>query len=110
MDFARGETVHWGICGRDGREILGTCGYYRGFADNTGEIGYILSDAHRGQGIMTEAVRLVVEFGFRVMKLSRIIAITDPEKAGSIAVLERAGFQRLTVKPGEVRFATYPQK
>jgi [ribosomal protein S5]-alanine N-acetyltransferase len=104
MDFARGETLHWGICDRGSQEIIGTCGFYRGFQDNTGEIGYILRNAHRGRGVMTEAVRLVVEFGFGAMKLSRIIAITDPENSSSIAVLERAGFERLDVEPGEARF------
>lgn len=107
-DSAKGESLHWGICSRDGCEVFGTCGYYRGFERNTGEIGYILRSAYRGRGLMTEAVRLIVDFGFRVMRLSRIIAITDSRNAGSIAVLERNGFRRLSVERDEILFVAYP--
>src|SRR5690554_2384848 len=34
-DYARGESLHWGICLRppygDGAEVVGTCGFYRGY-------------------------------------------------------------------------------
>lgn len=107
-DAANGETLHWGICNRRGTEVMGTCGFYRGFPDNCGEIGYILGSPYRGRGFMAEAVGLIVDFGFRTLKLSRVIAMTSPENAASIAVLERAGFHRAKAGPGELTFATRP--
>ena len=58
------------------------------------EIGYILYRDHWGRGIAREAVGRVIEHGFDDLGLRRIFADTDPENAGSIALLERLGFQR----------------
>ena len=57
------------------------------------EVGYILRrDQWRG-GIAREAVRRVIDHGFDDLDVRRIFADTDPENAGSIALLERLGFQ-----------------
>lgn len=57
------------------------------------EIGYILHRDHWRSGIAREAVARVIDHGFAEMKLRRIFADTDPENPGSIALLERLGFQ-----------------
>jgi RimJ/RimL family protein N-acetyltransferase len=59
-----------------------------------GEIGYILRRDRWGAGLAREAVERVIEYGFTDGELRRIFADTDPENAGSIALLERLGFQR----------------
>lgn len=91
-DYLRGESLHWGICLEGGEGIVGTCGFYRGFEDNTGEVGYVLQAGSRGQGIMTEALELVVSFGFEALGLDRIVAHTSHGNERSIAVLRRVGF------------------
>jgi [ribosomal protein S5]-alanine N-acetyltransferase len=35
-DCARGEAVHWGICLKATNEVVGTCGYHRGYPGNVG--------------------------------------------------------------------------
>ena len=92
-DYHRGEAVHWGICAAGTGRVVGTCGYYRGFDDQTGEIGYVLGAAWRGRGYMTEAVHLVVNFGFDAMGLENVVAYTDATNLPSIAVLRRCGFE-----------------
>ncbi|MBU1462796.1 MAG: GNAT family N-acetyltransferase [Alphaproteobacteria bacterium] len=57
------------------------------------EIGYILHRDHWRGGIAREAVARVIDYGFAELKLRRIFADTDPENRGSIALLERLGFQ-----------------
>lgn len=57
-------------------------------------IGYDLDKPHNGKGYMTEAVRLLVDFGFKELKLHRIEAGVMPHNLGSIRVLEKAGFQK----------------
>lgn len=57
-------------------------------------IGYTLDKPHNGKGYMTEAVRLLVDFGFKELKLHRIEAGVMPHNLGSIKVLEKAGFQK----------------
>lgn len=96
QDCARGESVHWGICLRGADdlddEVVGTCGFYRGFPSKVGEIGYILREPYRGRGIMRAAIELVVTFGFEQLALSSIVAYTERDNAASISVLLRSGF------------------
>ncbi|WP_438434674.1 GNAT family N-acetyltransferase [Gorillibacterium sp. sgz500922] len=57
-------------------------------------IGYSLDQDYEGKGYMTEAVRLLVEYAFRELKLHRVYAEAKPTNLGSIRVLEKAGFER----------------
>lgn len=57
-------------------------------------IGYSLDKDCEGKGYMTEAVRLLVEYAFRELKLHRVYAEAKPSNLGSIRVLEKAGFER----------------
>jgi len=56
------------------------------------EVGYILSRECWGRGYGREALGAVIEHGFGIMKLRRIAADTDPDNAGSIALLRSLGF------------------
>ncbi|GMA64192.1 GNAT family N-acetyltransferase [Alicyclobacillus fastidiosus] len=57
-------------------------------------LGYSLDKAYNGRGYTTEAVRLVVDYAFRVLKLHRIEAGVMPHNRGSIRVLEKSGFEK----------------
>lgn len=57
-------------------------------------IGYSLDKPNNGSGYMTEAVRLLVAFGFKELGLHRIEAGVMPHNLGSIRVLEKAGFHK----------------
>ncbi|MEU7887410.1 GNAT family N-acetyltransferase [Microbispora bryophytorum] len=57
-------------------------------------LGYSLHPAHRGRGVVTRAVDLLVEWAFAATPLRRIIAGTAPGNTASQRVLERAGFTR----------------
>lgn len=96
QDYDRGDSVHWGICLRGDDEVLGTCGFYRGYPANVGEIGYILREPYRGRGIMTAALRLVLPFGLYEMGLAGVVAYADPANAASIGVLTRSGFAEVS--------------
>lgn len=60
--------------------------------DGNGELGYTIHRAHWGQGHATEAVKLLLDFGFTTLKLQRIAATCHPDNAGSMRVLEKSGF------------------
>ena len=55
------------------------------------ELGYVLSRKLWGRGLMPEAVRAVVRFGFGRMELNRIEARCIIENAASARVMEKAG-------------------
>ncbi|WP_055483467.1 GNAT family N-acetyltransferase [Sphaerimonospora mesophila] len=57
-------------------------------------VGYSLHPGFRGRGLVTRAVRLLVEWAFADTSLGRIVAGTDPGNTASHRVLERAGFTR----------------
>jgi RimJ/RimL family protein N-acetyltransferase len=60
-----------------------------------GEIGYLLTSAFRGQGIMAGALRLMLGWAFGApLELQRVQALTHPDNRPSQRVLERAGFTR----------------
>lgn len=105
-DMAQGEALHWGIFLKNTGELTGTCGYYRGFASHRGEIGYVLHPSYRGLGIMTEAVRLIVDFGLDRLKLHAVIAYTDPANFASQAVLQRVGFKQVGSDEADLKFET----
>ena len=97
-DYLQGNTVNWVIADKITNQPLGTCGYYRGFKNHTGEIGYVMRPMARGRGFMTEAVSALVRFGFRQLKLQQVVAYTNTHNLASIQVLHRAGFLQV---PGE---------
>lgn len=94
-DYMSGNTVHWGIIENVSGKITGTCGYYRGFENDTGEIGCVLLTESRGKGLMTDALKLAINFGFDKLKLLKIKAITSPSNIKAIALLERTCFNKL---------------
>jgi [ribosomal protein S5]-alanine N-acetyltransferase len=57
-------------------------------------LGYWMGERHAGKGLMTAAVRAVVEFAFETQHLNRIEAACLPHNAASIRLLEKVGFTR----------------
>lgn len=57
-------------------------------------VGYAMRSVFRGRGLMTRAVRLLVDWAFDHTALHRIVAGTNAGNAASHAVLTRAGFVR----------------
>ena len=55
-------------------------------------LGYALAERRQGAGLMTEAVRLGIEYMFQEMHLHRISANYMPHNTASAAVLKRLGF------------------
>ena len=55
------------------------------------ELGYVLSREHWGKGLMPEAVRAVMAFGFEKLSLNRIQARCIAENLASARVMEKAG-------------------
>ncbi len=84
----------WGIFDKNTGVLIGTCGYHRWRKGetNTAEIGYDLSPAYWGQGVMQEALEKIISFGFTEMGLVIIEAEVEPENGRSINLLKKLGF------------------
>lgn len=58
------------------------------------ELGYWIKSDLAGRGLMREACRAVVDFGFREVRLHRIELHTSPDNHASVRVAEGLGFKR----------------
>lgn len=58
------------------------------------EIGWRLDPEFWGRGYATEGARAALEFGFEILKLGEIVAMTVPANRRSRAVMERLGMTR----------------
>ena len=67
-----------------------------------GEVGYMIGDKkYWGKGIASDAVGLVIDYGFRRLNLNKIIAGVVDGNKGSVKVLEKNGFNRYAINPQE---------
>ena len=57
------------------------------------ELGYWLAEHHWGKGIITKAIKEMVDYAFTSWDFQRIYAIPYGTNIGSQRVLEKAGFQ-----------------
>jgi [ribosomal protein S5]-alanine N-acetyltransferase len=91
--YERGDFGGWGVVLKDSGAFVGTCGVDYGYAPEhaRAELGYVLAREHWGKGLMPEAVRAVIRFGFGRMELNRIQARCIAENTASARVMEKAG-------------------
>lgn len=92
QDYAEGRAVSWLIVAKKTSELLGICGYYRGFTDATGELGFALLPQHEGRGVMRKALPPVIAFGLEQMNLQRITAITRTTNKRALKLLHALDF------------------
>jgi [ribosomal protein S5]-alanine N-acetyltransferase len=87
------EGINWALTRTGEDELLGVIGYVNIYPEaHRAEVGYILHPSCHGQGLMDEALKAVVQYGFEQMRLHSIEAITDPANKSSRKILERNGF------------------
>lgn len=87
------EGINWAITLKNSPKLIGIIGHYRIKPEHfRAEIGYMLLPEYHGRGIIAEAIKETVNYGFEIMKLHSIEAIIDPENFASESVLQKSGF------------------
>lgn len=79
---------------KESEKVIGWCGL--GALDckpEDVEIFYGLSSEYWGQGLATEAAKAMLNYGFEVIGLNRIIAIVNPNNIASKKVIEKIGMR-----------------
>ncbi len=90
--YKSGGEPDWGIVYKGDHRFVGTCGFVGWDVDHArAEIGYVLSREYWGRGLMPEALRAMIAFGFERMGLNRIEARCIAENAASARVMEKVG-------------------
>ncbi len=84
----------WGIVFKPQQKMIGTIGFMWWNHDhNSAEVGYSLSRGYWNQGIMSEALKEVLRFGFEVMGVHRIEAQHECNNPASGRVMEKVGMR-----------------
>ena len=96
---ANNEGVMWVITLIGNPQLIGTITYWHiEWENNKAEIGYEMLPEYQGQGIMTEALKKVIEFGFSGLGFKTIMADPKAINTRSVKLLEKLGFE----KTGEI--------
>lgn len=104
-DYETGNSIHWGIVDKMTNNLVGTCGYYRGLDKGIGELGCVLLPQYRGQGYMSHAMQLAINFGLNTIGLKRVKAITTKQNDKAIKLLDRLNFIKIAhLQDGEIEY------
>ena len=91
--YRTGEFYDWAVTLKNNEEkMIGTCGFSRiDFSNDIGEIGYVISPDFQGNGYASEAVRVIMRFGFEKLDFNRIEAKFIIGNDASLAVMKKCG-------------------
>lgn len=82
----------WAVTIKSTGKMIGTCGFTSfDLTNNAAEVGYVLSSSYWGLGIAPEALKRIIDFGFRELKLHRICARIMDGNVRSEAVAKKCG-------------------
>jgi RimJ/RimL family protein N-acetyltransferase len=103
---ARGERYDWTIADRATDVFIGQIQLFdlAGLDDTSAEVGYSVHPDRRGQGVVTEALRMVVEWSFRArseggLGLRRLRLTTSTTNKASRHAAEQTGFTHVATEP-----------
>jgi ribosomal-protein-alanine N-acetyltransferase len=92
-DQSKTAGILWGITVKNSPNIIGTVGFWQMQKEHyRAEIGYALHPGYQGRGIMDEALKAVLAYGFETMKLHSVEANINPANNASRKLLEKNGF------------------
>lgn len=92
--FDNEEAIAWGIAVEGNPKLIGTICLWNFSEDRkTAEVGYDLDPAFQGKGMMSEALKAVLSFGFDKLGFALIEAFTHVENEASKKLLVTNGFQ-----------------
>ena len=91
--FERGKGLFWAITCKQDDAFIGTCRFESVEFGALGEVGFDLAPSHWGQGLMSEALRAVIRYGFERLGLTKIEAFTSIHNARAVNLLKRLDFQ-----------------
>lgn len=72
--------------------------------NESAELGYWLGQKYQGNGIMTEAVRKLLEISFSELNLHQIKLLADHNNQPSRAIAQRLNFEHVALLKDEVKY------
>lgn len=98
-------VLNLGIVEKETNKLIGHAGISSlSKTNNSGEYFILIGDRNSwGKGYGTEVTKLVVGYGFKVLKLHRIMLTVSDVNIGAVKVYEKSGF----IKEGIMRDASF---
>ena len=92
--FMISDNIDWAIELKSEKKVVGGIAIRKWNDENhCADIGYVLSKKYWNQGIITEALKAVIKFGFEELKANRVEAHCDENNIGSYKVMEKTGMK-----------------
>jgi ribosomal-protein-alanine N-acetyltransferase len=89
------KAMMWAITLIGEAKLIGTIVYWHiEWENKKAEIGYELLPEYQGNGIMTEALKKVIAFGFEELCFKTITAESKAINLRSVKLLEKSGFEK----------------
>ncbi|MBR7795140.1 MAG: GNAT family N-acetyltransferase [Bacillota bacterium] len=90
-----GTGIRWGITLKNMDTVIGSCGFLNMHPKHyRAEVGFELSKLYWGKGIAKEALKAVLDYGYKHFELERIEALIEPLNRPSQRLVEKQGFIR----------------
>jgi RimJ/RimL family protein N-acetyltransferase len=89
----RPELGLWATVHKETGKFIGRCGLLPWTIDGQDEVevAYTIAEEYWGQGLGSEAAQAILNYGFEMLNLSRLICIIVPENIASKKVAEKIG-------------------
>lgn len=99
------DCIYWAVTLKDNKDLIGTlCLFNFSFAEQKIEIGYELHPDFHRRGIISEALPVILEFGFKQMHAMAIEAFPNKENKASIHLLQQFKFERNYTTEKSIQF------
>jgi len=89
-EFENENRVFWAMVLENTNQLIGTIVFHKvDLENNYAEIGYEMNPDYQDEGYMSEAMKVVLDFGIMSMNLKTIEAYTHHNNTASIALIEK---------------------
>lgn len=93
--IANNEGIGWAMTLKGDNKLIGHISLHVLIKEHyRAEVGYMMHPDHYGKGIMDEALKAVIDYGFNTIGLHSMEANVSPENTASRKLLERNGFKQ----------------
>ncbi len=92
--YNRGVVV-FQLIDKESQQVIGSCSLHNWYyLHNRSELGYAMTnEAFKNEGLMSEAVGAVIDYGFNTMDLNRIEAFVAPYNVPSLKIMKKFHFK-----------------
>lgn len=90
----KSECIYWIIRLKESNDMIGSVCLWNFDTENEiVEIGYEMLTEFQGKGIMSEAIKRIIEYAFDSMKAKIISAFPSADNVNSVAILKKFNFE-----------------